>query len=230
MFNGPRGSEPVWQQRPLAVLEVELDTHQVAHPDLVWMVHDILVVLQCKPSPVRSCHGPHRHRASPVWQWFGPRRSRPANPFGRIFEDELARRVVVRLIQLHRLPQRHLAQRQKSRASICRDEAVVGALGDHIGEVEALAEHVARHGGLRRGDEQALGQDAHPVRKSATVPEKHVVSKPAAQPVAETLFLATAPHGEDIFHLESVVGVPSCVASGRSDITADQGHHVITRR
>ena len=34
--------------------------------------------------------------------------------------------------------------------------AVVGRLADHVGEVDALAEHVAGDGGLRRGDPQTL--------------------------------------------------------------------------
>ena len=34
--------------------------------------------------------------------------------------------------------------------------AVVGRLGDHVGKVDALAEHVAGDGGLRRRDPQTL--------------------------------------------------------------------------
>ena len=34
--------------------------------------------------------------------------------------------------------------------------AVVGGLADHVGEIDALAEHVTGDGGLGRGDPQTL--------------------------------------------------------------------------
>ena len=37
--------------------------------------------------------------------------------------------------------------------------AIVGRLGRHVGQVDALPEHVARHRGLWRGDAQSLAKN-----------------------------------------------------------------------
>ena len=42
--------------------------------------------------------------------------------------------------------------------------AVVCALGNHVGKVDAFPEHVARDGGRRRCNPQALREDADVIR------------------------------------------------------------------
>ena len=63
--------------------------------------------------------------------------------------------VVCRLALVHG-PERHVAEQEEARVVGPAGVAVVGRLADHVGEVDALAEHVAGHGGLGRGDPQAL--------------------------------------------------------------------------
>ena len=63
--------------------------------------------------------------------------------------------VVCRLALVHG-PERHVAEQEEARVVGPAGVAVVGRLADHVGEVDALAEHVAGDGGLGRGDPQAL--------------------------------------------------------------------------
>jgi hypothetical protein len=50
--------------------------------------------------------------------------------------------------------------------------AVVCRFAGHVGEVHALAEHVASNRGLRRSDTQALAKDTTIVRRARPVPQK----------------------------------------------------------
>lgn len=68
--------------------------------------------------------------------------------------------------------------------------AVVGRLGDHVGEVDALAEHVAGDGRFGRRDAQALAQDAGHVGDARAVPQQPPVRQLRERPVARRLALA----------------------------------------
>ena len=63
--------------------------------------------------------------------------------------------VVCRLALVHGA-ERHVAQHEDARVVGPARVAVVGRLAHHVGEVDALAEHVAGDGGLGRGDPQTL--------------------------------------------------------------------------
>lgn len=50
------------------------------------------------------------------------------------------------------IPKSHFTEQQQTDVVPLVGAAVVGRLGHHVREVDALAEHVARHRGFRRGD------------------------------------------------------------------------------
>jgi len=104
-----------------------------------------------------------------------------------------------------------VAEQQVGQAAAPRRAAVVGRLGDHVGEVDALAEHVARlrargavrggaraaaqptdHGRLRRRDAQPLGHDARQVAGAAAVPEQRAPGSGAGEARGEARPLAVA--------------------------------------
>ncbi len=61
------------------------------------------------------------------------------------------------------MAQRALAEQHQPGVVRLVCEAVVGRFADHVCEVDALAEHVARHWRLGGRDPQALGDDPHVV-------------------------------------------------------------------
>ena len=63
---------------------------------------------------------------------------------------------VVRRLALVHGPERDVAQEEETRVVGPACVAVVGRLAHHVGEVDALAEHVTGDWGLGRGDSQAL--------------------------------------------------------------------------
>jgi hypothetical protein len=83
--------------------------------------------------------------------------------------------IVISIILLIDVSQCDFAQQHEPGVILSGGEAVVGGLGDHICEVDALPEHVAGHWGLRRSDAQPLAQDAHEVGQPRPVPEQLLV-------------------------------------------------------
>lgn len=88
---------------------------------------------------------------------------RLATPFGRVLSIRQQIRIVIRIELLITVPQGHLTQQHDTGVVLLVGETVVGGFADHVGEIDPLAEHVTRDGGLGWGDSQALAQDTHVV-------------------------------------------------------------------
>jgi len=88
---------------------------------------------------------------------------RLATPFGRVLSIRQEIRIVISVELLIAVPQGHLTQQHDTGVVLLVGETVVGGFADHVGEIDPLAEHVTRDGGLGRGDSQALAQDTHVV-------------------------------------------------------------------
>ncbi len=83
--------------------------------------------------------------------------------------------------------------------------AILGALRDNIGEIDALSKHVSRVGRFRRGDAETLREDTDKVRETTSVPEEFVVAD--AIKARESLDFSLALDPEEIDHLETKGGV-----------------------
>ncbi len=114
--------------------------------------------------------------------------------------------------QLVHVAQGHLREQQQTGGAGPRRETVVGRLGHHVSKVDALAKHVTRHGGLGRGDPQALGQDARVVGQPGPVPQQLPVVELLERLV--TLLLALALHNKHVLDAEPVLGVRGGVGVG----------------
>ena len=77
--------------------------------------------------------------------------------------------------------------------------AVVGTLGDHVGEIDSLTKHVARHRRFRWGYPEALGQDAREVGGPGPVPQQ-----PPVMQLLKRLVTLALPFA---LYLEDLVGV-----------------------
>ena len=103
---------------------------------------------------------------------------------------------VLGLLELVRLADCDIGEDNVRDGSLVRGAAVVGALGDRVGKVHALAEHVAGDGRLGRCDAQTLREDTDKVGQARAVPQQHVVGNRAAlgfEPIA--LAIAMQPCG-----------------------------------
>ena len=102
----------------------------------------------------------------------------------------------------HGLAELCLAQEQQARVAGVVGRAVACRLRGDVGEVDALAEHVAIDGRLGRGDAQALGEDAAEVGGARAMPEKTAVGVEVGEgAVGEAGVFALAGDAEDVFDL-----------------------------
>mmetsp|Transcript_18232 Transcript_18232/g.45718 ORF Transcript_18232/g.45718 Transcript_18232/m.45718 type:complete len:610 (-) Transcript_18232:269-2098(-) len=203
---------------------VELDLQHEPLLDLAGVVHDELVVEQRAPLHARGHDGPEGH-LEPRVAGQADRRVRLGcrlAPAPRVLLPRLAARgrgLVLGGEPLVRAAEAHLREEQHARGGLLVGEAVVGRLGGAVGEVDALAEHVAGGGRLGRRDAQTLRENAHPVGEAAAVPEQHAVlprrGRQAAHPLREGGGLPLAHRTEDVLHLEAVGVVRGGVGLGR---------------
>mmetsp|Transcript_18046 Transcript_18046/g.41481 ORF Transcript_18046/g.41481 Transcript_18046/m.41481 type:complete len:457 (+) Transcript_18046:697-2067(+) len=98
-----------------------------------------------------------------------------------------------------RLAERHFRQQQHADRILLVGEAIVGRLRRAIGEVQALAEHVACGGGLRRRDAQALRKNTTPVAEARAMPQQLPVPN-----VSKRLSFALALHLKCLHELQLV--------------------------
>uniref|UniRef100_A0A1I8IJL8 Charged multivesicular body protein 2a n=1 Tax=Macrostomum lignano TaxID=282301 RepID=A0A1I8IJL8_9PLAT len=182
-------------RRHSAVLELHLEQVALAH--LAHIVHDVLIVQQGQPGLSSGLRLAQRYLgASPGVQHSlrGPAGS---------FCDELGPGALVHVAEGD-LGQQHDGARLRPGCG-----AVVGRLGDHVGKIHALAEHVAGGRGFGRGDAQALTtgyaahlrQDAGPVSPPGPVPQQFPVRQLLKR--FKSLLLALAPHLEDVDHFDT---------------------------
>mmetsp|Transcript_32806 Transcript_32806/g.78097 ORF Transcript_32806/g.78097 Transcript_32806/m.78097 type:complete len:210 (-) Transcript_32806:41-670(-) len=164
-----------------------VDLHEVAEAHLRGVVDDVLAALQAHRGEVPGLVAPgllvaHLHGL--------PQRDLHAVGHGEALALPIGaalayghggvgpghRRLQVgRHPRLERLAQGHLCQ-QEVLGLRAASAAVAQALAGHVGEVDALPEGVARGGSLRRGDPEALGQDADEVAGRRAVPQQLVLS------------------------------------------------------
>lgn len=97
--------------------------------------------------------------------------------------------------------QGHFTQQHQASVVGPAGAAVVGRLAHHVGEVDSLAEHVAGHWCLGRGDAQALRQDSHKVRQSGSVPQQLLVM----DLLFESFVFLLLVQGINLLNLEPVV-------------------------
>jgi hypothetical protein len=72
-------------------------------------------------------------------------------------------------------PESHFAEQHEAGVVRSVGEAVVCRFGDHICEVDSLAEHVPCYGCLGRGNSEPLTENAHEVGQPRPVPKQLLV-------------------------------------------------------
>ena len=135
---------------------------------------------------------------------FPSRRDHPAHAERRqfILIPRDGSSIIIGLLELeHGLTELGLTEEEKAGVAAGGGPAVLRALGGDVGEVDALAEHVAGDGGFGGSDAEALGEDAAEVGAAGAVPEEAAVGavgKLAVGGVGEALEFAGSLDAEDV--------------------------------
>ena len=114
--------------------------------------------------------------------------------------------VAVRTSQLTHISKSDLTENKGANTTRNLWSRIVERFTDQIGEIDTLAEEIARAGGLRRSDSHTLRKDSHEVRESTSVPEQFSIAEILR--IEDTVFALTL-HFKAINYLQFITRVAS---------------------
>ena len=163
-----------------------MNIKQISLPDLRNIIDDVLIILEIDIAirPVSRSHT-HIRNLHPLQVLIHNTRILPSTGYTNTLPKcgNTARRnrmlpghiVAVGKFE-HGIAQLGVTQQQKTHVGAVVGAAVVGGFTGHVGEVDALAEHVAVDGRFGGCDAEALAEDTAEVGAAGAVPEEAAVA------------------------------------------------------